>query len=93
MTFHLVCVRVHLTCVYILARFLLLSCHLLGKTSSLGLQLCFLCVLLFVILDISIFCFEGLIWVRIASVPGLCIIFTLIPLKGDYVHKTIPYVE
>ena len=37
-----------------------------------------LCFWLFVALVISRFGFEGWIWVLIASVPGLCILFTFI---------------
>ena len=49
-----------------------------GKELLTRLTLCSLCILttVFVILVISRFGFEGLIWVLIASVPGLCTLFT-----------------
>ena len=42
------------------------------------LSLCSLCILIFVILVISHFGFEGGIWVLIAPVPGHCILVTFI---------------
>ena len=54
-----------------LVRFGMLSGQLLGNSCSLG---------SFVSLVISRFGFEGWIWVLIASVPDLCILFTFISL-------------
>ena len=64
-----------------LMRFGLLSGHLLGKSCSLGLPYVLFVLSLFVILVISRYCFEGLIWVLIALVPIIaylliCIIYT-----------------
>ena len=45
------------------------------------LTICSLCsFLFFVILVISRFCFEGLIWVLLASVPDICIFFLHLPI-------------
>ena len=70
MTFHLTCVHI------ILVRFVLLSGHLFGNSCSLGWPCVLIVFCLFVILVISRFGLEGRIWVLIASVPGLCILFT-----------------
>ena len=59
-----------------LVLFGLLSGHLLGNSCSLGLPYVLIIFSLLVILVISRFAFEGWIWVLIASVPGLCILFT-----------------
>ena len=57
----------HLTCVHIISvRFRLLSDHRFGNSCSLGRLIC------------SLLYFEGWILVRIASVPDLCILLTLI---------------
>ena len=54
----------------------LLSGHLLENKCSLGCLYVFFVFGLFVILVISLFGFEGLISVLIASVPDLCIVFS-----------------
>ena len=59
-----------------LVRLGFLGGHLLGKSCSLGRSYVLFVFLLFVILVISRFGFDGWIWVLIASVPGLCIRFT-----------------
>ena len=52
-------------------------CNVDPLTSNLYIvKLLFLCILPFIILVISRFGFEGWIWVLIASVPDLCILFT-----------------
>ena len=48
-----------------------------GKELLTRLTICSLCIFTIVILVISRFYFEGWIWVLIASVPCLCILFTL----------------
>ena len=50
----------------------------LGKKLLTRLTICSLCILTNIILVISRFGFEGWIWVLIAPVPGLCILFTFI---------------
>ena len=70
----------HLTCVYfILVRFGLLNGHLLENSCSLGLPYVLFVFGLFVILVISRFGFGGWIWVLIASVHGICILFSFTP--------------
>ena len=61
-----------------LVKFRLLSCHLLGKSCSLGLPYDFFvfCQIKRVFV-ISRFGFEGMIWVLIAPVPGHFILVTL----------------
>ena len=69
-----VSVTFHLSCVHIiLIRFGLLSGHLLGNSSSLGIP-----YVLFYFDYLYFQLFEGWIWVLIASVSGNCILFTLI---------------
>ena len=63
-------------------RFRLLSGHLLGNRCLLG-SLLFV-FLLYVILFISRFGFEGWIWVLIASVPDLCILFTCKKFRNSF---------
>ena len=66
----LISVTFYLTCAHIiLVRFELLSDRLAHSVDHI--------FLLFVILDISRFGFEGWIWVLIASFPGLCIFLRL----------------
>ena len=43
------------------------------------LAVCFFCILTICNIVISRFGFEGWIWVLIASVPDLCILFTSVP--------------
>ena len=62
-----------------LVQFGLLSGHLLGNSSVDYVLFVFS---LFVILVISSFGFESWIWILIASVPGLCILFTLLVYGG-----------
>ena len=60
-----------------------------GKYLLTQLTICSLCFfLLFVILVISRFGFEGWIWVLIVSVPDLCICFTLISTLHAFVIPT-----
>ena len=54
-----------------LVRFGLLSGHLTRLT------ICFLCILTICIISNFPFGFEGWIWVLVASVPDLCIMFTV----------------
>ena len=61
---------------WFLVRFRLLCGHLLGYSCSLGWPYVLFVLLLFVLLVITGFDFEGWIWVLIASVPDLCILFT-----------------
>ena len=58
----------------------------LGKELLTRLTVCSLCILTICILVIFRFGFEGWIWVLIASVPGLCILFTLIR-RTVHVHR------
>ena len=62
---------------------LLLGGHILGNSGSLRWSYVLCVFRLFVILVISRFGFDGWIWVLIASVPGLCILFTSRYLDGD----------
>ena len=53
---------------------------------------CSLCILLFVILVISGFGFEGGIWVLIATVPGLCILASFIEgATSSYIRSVIVF--
>ena len=61
----------HLTCVHIIFS------HLLDDSCSIGCPHVLFVFLLFVVLVISRFGFEVWSWVLIASVPDLCILFTL----------------
>ena len=61
-----------------LVRFRLLSGHLLGNSCLLDWPYVLFVFFLFVISIISRFGFGGWIWVLIASVPDLCILFTFI---------------
>ena len=58
-----------------------------GKELLTRLTICYCCILT-IILVISRFAFELLIWVLIASVPGLCIIFTF--LHVVMLHRHMP---
>ena len=70
MTFHLICVHI------IFSSVLVAEWPHFGKELLPRLTIDSLCIWLFVILDISRFGFEGWIWVLIASVPDLGILFT-----------------
>ena len=70
-TFHLLFIHI------ILVLFRLLSGQRLRRSCSLGWPYVLFVYLLFAILVISYFSFEGGIWVQIASVSGHCIPFTL----------------
>ena len=59
-----------------LVLFRLLSGHLLGNSCSLDRPYVFFVFCLFVLLVISHSGFEGWLWVLIASVADLCILFT-----------------
>ena len=47
-----------------------------GKYLQTRLTICSLCILTILILVISRFGFDGWIWVLVASVPDLCILFS-----------------
>ena len=69
MTFHLTCVHI------VLVRFRLLSGHLLGNSCSFDKPYVFSSSVTICISVLSRFGFEGWIWVLIASVPDLCIVY------------------
>ena len=66
MTFHLTCVHIVLVRFGLLSGLWEIAAHSVDHIFS------------FIILVIFRFGFEGWIWVRIASVPDLCILFSLI---------------
>ena len=70
MTFHHTCVHIILSSIWVA------EWQPFGKELLTRLTICSLCFLLFVILVISRFGFEGRIWILIASVPSLYILFT-----------------
>ena len=70
MTFHLMCVHIIFGSVWVA------DWPPLGNSCSLGWPYVLFVFCLFVILVISRFGFKGWIGVLIASVPGLCILFT-----------------
>ena len=73
------CTVFHLLCVlWILVRFRLLSCHLLGKSCSFGELYVLFVLCLFVILVVSYFGFENGTVVLIAPLPCHCLPLVLI---------------
>ena len=72
MTFHLICVHINFRSVWF-AEWPPFWKDLLNL-----LTICSLCTLTIYNFSFSRFGFEGWIWVRIASVPGLCILFTFL---------------
>ena len=68
MTFHLTCIHIIFSSVSVA------EWPLFGKGLLTRLTICSLCIFT-IYLVISRFGFEGWIWVLIASVPGLCVLF------------------
>ena len=75
MSFHLTCVHIIFSSVWV-AEWPPLGKYLLAR-----LTICSLCILTICNLVIFRFGFEGWIWVLVAQVPGLCILFTFTVLK------------
>ena len=71
MTFHLMCIHIILSSVWV-AEWPPFGEELLSR-----LAVCSLCILTICNIGYFPFCFEGWFWVLIASVSGLCILFTL----------------
>ena len=77
MTFHLTCVHIFVSSVWVA------ELPSYGKWLLTRLTKCSLCILTICILVVSRFGFEGWIWVLFAPVPGLCIVFTFMMGKVD----------
>ena len=65
-------------CSYYFSSVWVSECPSFVKELLTRLTICSLCILTICNFSYLPFCFEGLIWVLIASVPGLCILFLLL---------------